>query len=280
MTTEVRDISGAARADLLESLVHTAIAAGAKILEIYDAGFDVEVKSDNSPVTIADAAAEKIILADLARLIPGVPVVAEEEVAAGRVPVVGAQFFLVDPLDGTKEFIQRRGDFTVNIALVEERSPTLGIVYAPAKGRLFVGDVAAKTAWTADVARDGVIAKRRPLAIRSAPAGGLSAVASKSHNTPETDAYLGLFDVADRVSCGSSLKFCLVAAAEADLYPRLAPTMEWDTAAGDAVLRAAGGTVDGPDGRPMLYAKERFFNPGFVAAGDVSPPAIGPFLGE
>jgi len=266
------------REQLLEGLVDSALRAGRAILDIYDAGFEVTRKADDSPVTQADGAAEAIILADLARLAPGIPVVAEEEVAAGRIPVIGERFFVVDPLDGTKEFIQRRGDFTVNIALIEQRNPTLGVVSAPARGRLYAGDVTNGTAWSAAIEAGDRLSARQPLAIRKAPAAGLAAVASKSHNTPETDAYLGQFSVADRVSVGSSLKFCLVAAGEADLYPRLAPTCEWDTGAGDAVLRAAGGKVYAPEGGPLLYGKPRFFNTGFVAAGDVTPPPIAPYL--
>ena len=259
-------------------LVETAIRAGMAIMLIYDAGFEVETKFDESPVTEADKAAEAIILETLASVAEDIPVIAEEEVAAGRVPQTDGTFFLVDPLDGTKEFIKRRGDFTVNIALIEKNSPVFGIVYAPAKGRLFVGDVTGQQAWTADVDRQGEIGEKRPIKIRALPSKGLSAVASASHNTPETDAYLEQFDVAERVSFGSSLKICVVACGEADLYPRLAPTCEWDIGAGDAVLRAAGGKLFAPDGAPMTYEKDKFFNPGFVAAGDLHPPAIAPFM--
>ncbi|EQA97016.1 3'(2'), 5'-bisphosphate nucleotidase [Sphingobium wenxiniae] len=265
---------------IADALVAAAIDAGQAIMAIYDAGFSVETKSDNSPVTQADAAGEKIILEALARVAGDIPVIAEEEVAAGRVPRTEGTFFLVDPLDGTKEFIERRGDFTVNIALIEARQPVFGIVYAPAKGRLFVGDVQSGAAWSAPVSREGEIGDRAPIHVRDLPGGGLSVVASKSHNTPETDAYLGQFDVAERVSFGSSLKICMVAAGEADLYPRLAPTCEWDIGAGDAVLRAAGGKLLAPDGAPMAYGKARFFNPGFVAAGDIDPPPIAPFMTE
>lgn len=275
--SETRCESPDVRAFLLQEMTEIAVQAGAVIMQIYDAGFDVSVKADNSPVTVADEAAEKVILLGLARIAADIPVVAEEEAAAGRIPTLGDRFFIVDPLDGTKEFIQRRGDFTVNIALIENRAPTLGVVYAPAKNRIFVGDVAATLAWEAEV-KDGLIGQKKAIAVRTCPSAGLSAVASKSHNTPETDAYLAEFEVSDRVSVGSSLKFCLVATGEADLYPRLAPTCEWDTGAGDAVLRAAGGKVYAPDGGPLLYAKPAFFNTGFVAAGDVVPPPIAPFM--
>lgn len=266
------------RTGLLSQLAETCVEAGAAILAIYETEFAVTHKGDSSPVTEADAAGEAIILAALARLAPGIPVIAEEEVSAGRIPDTDGQFFLVDPLDGTKEFVERRGDFTVNIALIEDHAPSLGVVYAPVDRRLYVGDVLAGVAWTALVGDDGTIGASAPIAIRKRPAAGIDAVASRSHNSPETEAYLDQFDVASRVSRGSSLKICMVAIGEADLYPRLAPTCEWDIAAGDAVLRAAGGTLDAPDGAPMRYGKEKFFNVGFVAAGDVAAPPIAPFL--
>jgi 3'(2'),5'-bisphosphate nucleotidase len=266
------------RAGLLLALAETCVRAGAAILAVYGTEFVVAHKGDNSPVTAADAAGEAIILEALARLAPGIPVIAEEEFSAGRIPDTDGHFFLVDPLDGTKEFVERRGDFTVNIALIEDRAPSLGVVYAPVDRRLYVGDVEAGTAWTAAVDADGAIGPHQPIGIRAAPKGGIDAVASRSHNSPETEAYLDQFDVASRVSRGSSLKICMVATGEADLYPRLAPTCEWDIAAGDAVLRAAGGTLSAPDGAPMRYGKDKFFNVGFVAAGDVKAPPIAPFL--
>ena len=266
------------RDQLLQGLAEAAVAAGAAIMAIYDSDFAVEYKSDSSPVTAADAAGEAVILEALARIAPGIAVVAEEEVAAGRIPDTEGEFFLVDPLDGTKEFVSRNGDFTVNIALIEDHAPGLGVVFAPVERRLFAGDVRRGLAWSAPVDAHGAIGQPEPLRIRSAPVEGLAAVASRSHNSPATEAYLDQFDVATRVSRGSSLKLCMVACGEADLYPRLAPTMEWDIAAGDAVLRAAGGSLSAPDGTPMRYGKLRFFNPGFVAAGDVAAPPIAPFL--
>jgi 3'(2'), 5'-bisphosphate nucleotidase len=267
------------RAELLEGMVEASLEAGAAIWRVFQEEFEVLVKADASPVTAADTAAEAVILKALARLAPDVPVVAEEEAAAGRIPDVGERFFLVDPLDGTKEFIKRGTDFTVNIALVEARSPTLGVVYAPARSRLFVGDVASGTAWTADVEPGGPLpSARRPLAVR--PLGErITAVASKSHDTPATEAYLKACGVAERVAIGSSLKFCLLAAAEADLYPRPAPTSEWDTAAGHAVLVAAGGRVFDIEGAPLAYGKPRFFNPGFVATAAFDPPPLARFMG-
>ena len=271
--------SPAARDALLEGFVTAARDAGAAIWDIFQSDFAVLTKTDESPVTAADTAAEAIILKALARLIPDVPVVAEEEVAAGRMPEVGERFLLVDPLDGTKEFIKKGTDFTVNIALVEAGAPTLGVVYAPARSRLFAGDVRTGAAWTAEVApgEDGPGSARRPLRVR--PLGdSLTAVASKSHDTPETEAYLKACGVSDRVSIGSSLKFCLLAAGEADLYPRAGPTCEWDTGAGHAVLVAAGGRVFDLDGAPLAYGKARFFNPGFVATGPYDARPLGPFM--
>lgn len=269
--------SPAARAALLEGLVACSLEAGAAIWKVFQEEFDVLVKADASPVTAADTAAEAVILAALARLAPDVPVVAEEEAAAGRVPEVGARFFLVDPLDGTKEFVKRGSDFTVNIGLIENGTPSMGVVYAPALSQLWAGDVTT-SAWTADVAPGAASPTRRePLKVR--PLGSaITAVASKSHNTPETEAYLAACGVVDRVSIGSSLKFCLVAEGKADLYPRPSPTCEWDTAAGHAVLLAAGGRVFDIHGAPLAYAKPRFFNPGFVATAEFDPPVLSGFM--
>ena len=272
--------SPVARETLLEGFVEAALEAGAAIWRIFQEDVAVIVKADKSPVTAADHAAEAIILKALAALVPDVPVVAEEEVAAGRMPKVGARFLLVDPLDGTKEFIKKGTDFTVNIALVEDGRPTLGVVYAPARSRLFAGDVKTGVAWTTDAEPDSrTMGARR--AIRVRPVGAaLIAVASKSHGTPETEAYLTACGVAERVSIGSSLKFCLVAAGEADLYPRAGPTCEWDTGAGHAVLVAAGGRVFDLSGAALAYGKEKFFNPGFVATGPYDAPPLGPFMGR
>jgi 3'(2'), 5'-bisphosphate nucleotidase len=260
---------------IFEAIVAAAIEAGKVVHGLYRSGFDVQRKADASPVTDADHAAEAIILRRLKEVAPQIPVIAEEEVAAGRVPTVGNEFFLVDPLDGTKEFIQKRGDFTVNIALIRDRVPVLGVVYAPAKSSLFAGNVTSKTAFRSDQSTDTVeVAPRRPIKVRPVPASGVIAVSSRSHSTPETDAYLAQVHVADRVSVGSSLKFCLVATGEADLYPRLGPTMEWDTAAGHAVLLAAGGSVSAPGGAPMLYAKPMFRNSYFIASGMLQAPCL------
>ncbi|WP_374568464.1 3'(2'),5'-bisphosphate nucleotidase CysQ [Ideonella sp.] len=249
-------------AALLEQLTPLMRDAGQVIMDIYATDFDVTKKGDESPVTQADQKAETVILAGLAKIAPGIPVVAEEAVAAGNIPDVSDRFFLVDPLDGTKEFISRNGEFTVNIALVEHGKPVLGLVYAPAIGRMFTGAVGVG-AWVED--KDG----KRAIRCRAVPAEGLTVVASRSHGDETAlDAFLGGRKVASRTNAGSSLKLCLVAAGEADLYPRLGRTMEWDIAAGDAVLRAAGGRVTVvADGADLRYGKPGFDNPHFAASG-------------
>ena len=265
------------RVALLAGLVDLALEAGAVVHAYFVGECAVETKRDLSPVTAADRAAEAVILAGLARLAPGVPVVAEEEAEAGRIPEIGAVFFLVDPLDGTKEFIRRGNDFTVNIGLVEAGAPTLGVVYAPARGHLWWGDGALHEAWSADQAVNearGPVRRMKVMAAASPP----RAVASRSHSTAATEAWLEAAAVTDRVSVGSSLKFLIVAAGKADVYPRPSPTMEWDTAAGDAVLRAAGGRVFDLDGAPLVYGKPGFRNEGFVATGPYEPAPLRPFL--
>jgi 3'(2'), 5'-bisphosphate nucleotidase len=260
---------------LLEAMVEAALEAGRAANRIYHGTFAVHIKTDDSPVTAADHVAEEIILTALHRHAPRIAVVAEEQVAAGHIPVVAEEFFLVDPLDGTKEFVQKRGDFTVNIALIRDSTPTLGVVYAPATGQLFAGNVASATAQRAWLDPDTAAAAAfTPIRVRKVPAAGITAVASRSHRTPETDAYLARYTIAQQVAVGSSLKFCLVAAGEADLYPRLGPTMEWDTAAGQAVLLAAGGRVLGADAQPLRYGKPQFRNPWFVASGAFVPQAL------
>ena len=254
--------------ELLEAMITASVKAGHAAHEIYTSGFEVERKADQTPVTVADRAAEAIILEHLRKVAPEIPVVAEEEVAAGRLPAYGTEFFLVDPLDGTKEFIQHIGDFTVNIALVRDGDPILGVVYAPVTSALYIGDVPAGRAQRSRHPPGSThSAPRDPISVRSAPERGLTVVVSRSHSTPETETYLEKYRVAERVSVGSSLKFCLVAAGEADLYPRLGPTMEWDTAAGHAVLVAAGGSVLAPGGAPMTYGKSGLRNSHFIAGG-------------
>jgi len=261
---------------VLDDLVKIAIEAGAAVLDVYaDGDTAVTTKGDGSPVTDADARAEAIILKRLAVIAPDIPIIAEEEASAGRIPNVKQRFFLVDPLDGTKEFISRNGEFTVNIALIEDGVPVLGVVYAPALSEIYAG-ATGKGARRATVS-DGAPERWAPIEVRRAPDTGLVVVASRSHLTDDTQAFIDRFSVADLVSAGSSLKFCRVAAGDADLYPRLARTMEWDTAAGDAVLRAAGGGVSTMDGAPLRYGKREqaddvdFANPWFVASGGLDP---------
>ncbi|CAA9502154.1 MAG: 3'(2'),5'-bisphosphate nucleotidase [uncultured Sphingomonadaceae bacterium] len=247
-------------ADLLERLAAAARDAGARIVELYEVGYRVSEKLDRSPVTEADLAAEAIILAALADCAPGVPVVAEESCAAGRVPAVGRRFFLVDPLDGTKDFVAGGRDFTVNIALIEEGLPKLGVVQVPINGTLYGGIVGEGT-WRE---RGDV---RVPIRVRDVPADGPVALLSRSHLTEPTTAWLDARGVSDRRPVGSSLKYCLIAAGEADLSVRHGPTAEWDTAAGHAVLLAAGGRMETLDGEPLTYGKPGFLNPGLVALG-------------
>lgn len=240
-----------------------ALEAGAAIMAIYARDFAVEAKADDSPVTEADRAADAVISAGLRAAFPDLPLVTEEQ--AETHVAQGATFLIVDPLDGTKEFIRRRGDFTVNIAYVEAGRPIRGVVYAPARRRLFytLADGRAVEETGPFGAAPGPLAALR---VRTPDNAGLIVVASQSHRTPETDAYIARYEVAACTAAGSSLKFCLVAAGEADLYPRLGPTMEWDTAAGDAVLRGAGGAVARLDTLvPLAYGKPGFRNPAFVA---------------
>ena len=251
-------MSGAPSFRLL-TLVRIARAAGVVVMRHYEAGCEARVKSDRSPVTDADEEAEKLILAELAKEFPDVPVVAEEEAAAGRVAKVDRRFFLVDPVDGTKEFVKRGGEFTVNIGEVVDGVPVAGVVFAPAIGRLFAGDENGAFEFDGDTPR--------PIAARAPAADGLVAVASRSHPDPKTDEYLKSLTIKGLTNAGSSLKFCLLAAGEADIYPRAGQTCEWDTAAGHAVLRAAGGDVTTWEGAPFVYGKPKFLNGPFIARG-------------
>ena len=242
--------------------------AGYAIMEVYNSDFASRSKDDASPVTDADELAEAIILAGLERILPGIPVLAEESFSAGFRPEIGSTFVLVDPVDGTKEFINKNGKFTVNIALIENRVPTAGCVYAPAKKRLYVGG---SQAWAGDLAAGETVgpAQMAPIQTRARPASGLTGVMSRSHADAATLAFADAAGVTERTSAGSSLKFCLIAEGLADVYPRFGPTREWDTGAGHAVLNAAGGAVLTPDGAAFLYAKTEteFLNSAFVAWG-------------
>jgi 3'(2'), 5'-bisphosphate nucleotidase len=256
----------------LAALAALAHEAGAIVMQHYQAGVEARRKTDQSPVTVADEDAEAHILKGLHALAPDVPAVAEEAAAAGKLPDVASHFFLVDPLDGTKEFISRNGEFTVNIAEIENGVPVRGVVYAPAKNRLFIGETPGG-AFEIETALDAALdlSRARPICVRKAPEHGLTAVASRSHRDKKTEEYLAAYPVKDFITAGSSLKFCLVAAGEADIYPRHGTTMEWDTAAGHAVLAAAGGSVTNLDGSPFRYGRvaDGFTNPHFVARGGV-----------
>ena len=250
---------------LIPVIRRLAIEAGEKIMEIYNSDdFEVKVKSDDSPVTEADEAADAIISAGLRAAFPDVMLVTEEQ-AESHV-ARGDTFLIVDPLDGTKEFIHRRGDFTVNIAYVENGVPQRGVVYAPARNRMFFtradGQSVEETGDFAPETVGGV----RPIHVAKSDNAALYVVASKSHRDQATDDYINKYNVKDMKSAGSSLKFCLVATGEADIYPRVGRTMEWDTAAGHAVLLGAGGdVVRFDDHTPLIYGKEGFANPFFIA---------------
>lgn len=254
--------------NLFPILIDAALAAGAEIRRIYCEGCEVIEKEDGSPVTLADRHAEAIILERLAAAFPDIPVLAEEEAAAGRIPTLGARFFCVDPLDGTRGFIQRNGEFTVNIGLIDQGEPVAGVIYAPDSGLLYFG-ARGEGAFRAE---DG--GEPAPIRPRPRPASGLTAVGSRSHaahGSAEKGAHLGIVQF---VASSSSLKFCLVAQGTADLYPRHGTTAEWDTAAGQAILEAAGGRVmalddEGRETGPLAYGKveRRFLNPHFIAWG-------------
>jgi 3'(2'), 5'-bisphosphate nucleotidase len=253
---------------LLTRLREIAAAAGRDILTYYHGAEDIEVtqKADDSPLTKADLAADKRITEALEALTPAIPVISEEGVEAGKIPEVGAMFWVVDPLDGTKEFINRNGEFTVNIALIRDGRPVAGVVHAPALGEF----------WSGGSAEDGSRVTRyvaneaapQPLEARRIPDDGAIVVASRRHGDPEQMAkFLGGRKIAETRNAGSSLKFCLIAEGKADIYPRFGRTMEWDTGAGHAVLEAAGGRVDTTGGAPLTYGKPDFANPEFVAYG-------------
>lgn len=247
--------------NLIESICCIAQEAGAAILEIYQTDIEVQRKEDNSPVTAADLAANAIIVKALAKLAPEIPIVTEEE-KEHSLPEGTTMFWLVDPLDGTKSFIRREGEFTVNIGLIENGTPSMGIIYVPVKEELYVG-VVGEGAWRQ--IGDG---PREAIATREVPEVGMDAVVSLSHLDPKTQGYLEDYTINSRVQAASSLKFCRVAEGVADIYPRFGPTMEWDTAAGHAIVLAAGGRVEQPDGSPFTYGADDFYNGPFVAWGN------------
>jgi 3'(2'), 5'-bisphosphate nucleotidase len=242
-----------------------ALEAGDVIMEIYNSDdFDVRSKSDDSPVTAADEAADALISAGLRAAFPDVLLVTEEQ--ADSHGQSADAFLIVDPLDGTKEFVHRRGDFTVNIAYVENGTPIRGVVYAPAKGRMFFTDASGASVEEQGPFDKGAKGGTAPISVSNPSNSALMVVASKSHRDQATDDYIGKYQVRDMTSAGSSLKFCLVATGEADLYPRLGRTMEWDTAAGHAVLKGAGGEVIRfDDHTPLTYGKPIYENPFFIA---------------
>ena len=251
--------------DLIPVIRKLALEAGDKIMKIYQADdFNVKLKSDESPVTEADEAADAIISVGLRAAFPDVMLVTEEQ--SDTHTVKGDTFLIVDPLDGTKEFIHRRGDFTVNIAMVEGGVPTRGVVYAPAKNRMFFTLADGKTVEEVGALDKDVMGTLIPISVSNADNTALMIVASKSHRDQVTDDYINKYAVNDMKSAGSSLKFCLIATGEADVYPRLGRTMEWDTAAGHAILLGAGGdVVRFDDQTPLKYGKVDFVNPFFIA---------------
>ena len=254
---------------LLPELRALARRAGVAILEVYHGDFDVSRKDDSSPVTEADLRSERVIVEGLRRLTPDIPVIAEEEASAGIAPQQHGSFWLVDPLDGTREFVKRNGQFTVNIGLIESGRPTAGILYAPVLDRLY-----AAAGGKATLEEHG--APARPIACRTPPADGLVVLASASHRDAEPfDKFLERFRVAEIRRSGSALKYGILAAGEADLYPRFGRTMEWDTAAGHAILDAAGGCLTLPDGSPLAYGKPGYANPSVVAWGTPRPTLDG-----
>ena len=243
----------------IDDLIAVTRQAGDIAMAVYGRDHDIAMKADKSPVTEADLAVDNLLYPALRERWPDIPVVTEERATTHDSDLANGRFFLVDPIDGTKEFIRKTGEFTINIALVENGTPVAGIVYAPAIGRMFVGDAASGAR---EIGADGIA---RRIAVRACP-DEMIAVASRSHMTVETESFISRNKIRDCVNAGSSLKFCLVAAGEADVYPRFGPTMEWDTAAGHAVLAAAGGRVLTCEGAPLSYGKPQFRNPYFIAA--------------
>jgi 3'(2'), 5'-bisphosphate nucleotidase len=281
-TQALADMDSWSRDAIAAFFAEVALAAGPVVMNEYAKGCEVRTKRDASPVTVADEKAEELILALLRARASAVPIVAEESMARGVKTAIGDRFILVDPLDGTREFIARNGEFTINIALVRGQTPVAGAVYAPALERLWFGG---ERAFVCDAPVGAPLPEKsvwRQIGTRAAPATGLVALASRSHCDPVTEAFLAKLPIAERRSAGSSLKFCALAEGVADVYPRFAPTMEWDTAAGDAVLRAAGGLVLAVEGDLLVYGKkaDNLRNGGFVAWGDPRVAAAASMLNE
>jgi 3'(2'), 5'-bisphosphate nucleotidase len=265
---------------LANSLMSVALAAARVQMAHFAAGVVAKTKADKSPVTVADQESEEIILEGLARAAPGVAVVSEEAAAAGHIPAVSGTFFLVDPLDGTKPFIRREPHFTINIGLIEDRSPVFGLVYAPAIEDFYVtvrpGQACAVRLPPSSEACTLAACGLEPLRTRVPDPNGLGALVSQTNLDKATQRFLDRYAIVERRAVSSSLKFGLMARGEADVYPRAGGTSEWDTAAGHAVLAAAGGTVTAFDGGPLLYGKPGFRNEGFVAWGRTPLPAQRP----
>ena len=266
----ISNIDAGSADEIATFLAEVAAAAGPAVMEVYEQGGEVRSKSDGSPVTLADERAEAIICAKLTHSLPSTPIVAEESTSSGKQVAVKDRFLLVDPLDGTKEFLARNGEFTINIALVAEGRPVAGAVYAPALGRLWFGG---ERAFVCDATVGDGLPKRsvwRPISAREC-CDRLVVLASRSHGDAQTEAFLARLPITARQAKGSSLKFCVIAEGLADVYPRFGPTMEWDTAAGDAVLRAAGGVVLNSSGSPLKYGKTsgQYCNGPFIAWGSL-----------
>lgn len=257
---------------LLARLAELAATAGRRILEIAPRDLLARSKGDQSPVTLADEASEEILRDGLHRILPGVPIVGEEGFAAGHRPTHDGEFFLVDPLDGTREFLAGMKEYAINVALIRDGVPKAGLIYAPATGTVYAG--AERSAWRGAVSRSGAFdaAMITPIHTRPRPAR-LCVAVSRSYPDPETDKFIATLDVERRLVMGSALKFAAVAEGLADVYPRLAPMNEWDVAAGHALVAAAGGSMRAPDGGALHYGTrpENFRLDGFVAWGD--PPA-------
>ena len=255
-------IRGVMEPNELQEIIQIIRSASTKILEIYNQNFEVQYKQDESPVTLADKIAEETIINGLIKLFPEIPRIAEESFTHDtKLPATNSPFFLIDPLDGTKQFVNREGEFTVNVALIEQRVPTMGIIHIP---------VANTTYWTSgDNNAWRQLGDNEPEIIRCTKAdpAALRVIMSKSHTNEETESYLESLPVRERVNAGSSLKFCRIAEGKADLYPRFGSIMEWDIAAGHAILSAAGGSVTEFDGRPILYGHKNFRTPYFLAKG-------------
>ncbi len=254
----------------MNALLNLAIEAGKEIMRLKALGLAVQIKEDGSPVTVADQKAEEIILTGLKEISPNIPIIAEEEMAAGREPEIlnpESVYYLVDALDGTKGFTKGGNNFSVNIAIVKNQTPILGVIFAPALQELYFGDTISNTAFKSKT-NDFVMGKTVQIQTRSANPNNYTILASKSHSNPKTQAFLDRFSGAEIVPQSSSLKFVRLSEGVADIYPRLGPTCEWDIAAGQAILEAAGGKVFDDIGKPFKYKKEKYLNGNFIAIGD------------